>query len=224
MQERKKKMPDSEMGSDANREELVRRVELIEAMIAEGRRFTGRFGWIFVLWGVVDLAAMSWQFFAPNSELAGTWAWPICLAAGAALTILGVTLRSRGAGHGKSLQCRSVQVVWAMMGVAMALYVASAMVRHLTWQYSYEAAILMIVGLAHAISAAILRWRVQGVVAGIWWAGGVATFFARSWRDVRILWLIEMCFGMVLFGLYVMFLERRRAAGERHGGDERERL
>ncbi|HKN21840.1 MAG TPA: hypothetical protein VJX73_10510, partial [Terracidiphilus sp.] len=75
-------MGDKETEGGATREEIVQRVELMESMIAEGRRFTMRCGWIFVLWGVVDLAAMSWRYYQPNSLWVGEWAWPICLAAG----------------------------------------------------------------------------------------------------------------------------------------------
>jgi hypothetical protein len=199
--------PDPENGT--TRDDLVRRIELMEAMIAEGRRSTMRCGWIFVLWGLVDLAAWSWQHFLPKSHFAGGWAWPVCLIAGAILTCIGLALQKRRRGRGLSMKCLNVEGVWFMMGVALAIFITGAMVRHLTWQYSYIAALLIIVGLAHAISAMLLRWYVQGVVAAIWWAGAVAAFCARSQRDVQLIMLLEMCLGMVLFGLYTMWLERR---------------
>jgi len=199
--------PDPESG--ATRDDLLQRIELMECMIAEGRQSTMRCGWIFVLWGLVDLTAWSWQHFLPNSHFAGPWAWPICLVAGAILTVAGVALqKGRVTAYG-SMQCRNIGVLWSMMGVALAIYVACAMVRHLTWQYSYIAALLIIVGLTHAISAMLLRWPVQGVVAAIWWAGAVAAFCARSQKDVQLIMLLEMCLGMIAFGLYAMWLERR---------------
>jgi hypothetical protein len=203
--------PDPDSG--ANRDDLLQRIELMECMIAEGRRSTMRCGWIFVLWGLVDLTAWSWQHFLPNSDFAGPWAWPVCLVVGAVLTVAGAALQKRRVRAYGSMQCRNIEVVWSMMGVALAIYVAGAMVRHLTWQYSYIAALLIIVGLTHAISAMLLRWHVQGVVAVIWWAGAVAAFCARSQRDVQVIMLLEMCLGMVLFGLYVMVLERRGGSG-----------
>jgi hypothetical protein len=105
-----------------------------------------------------------------------------------------------------------------MMGVALAIYISSAMVGHLGWQYSFTAAILIMVGMAHAISAAILRWRVQGLVACIWWAGAVATFFARSRSDVELILLLEMGLGTALFGLYAMMMERRSGGGVNKNG------
>jgi 4-hydroxybenzoate polyprenyltransferase len=162
-----------------------------------------------VLWGLVDLTAWSWQHFLPNSHFAGPWAWPVCLVAGVILTVAGRTLQKRHVETHRSIQCRDIEVLWNMMGVALAIYIAGSMVRHLTWQYSYIAALLIIVGLTHAISAMLLRWHAQGVVAAIWWAGAIAALCARSQKDVQVIMLLEMCFGMIAFGLYVMFLENR---------------
>jgi hypothetical protein len=99
-----------------------------------------------------------------------------------------------------------------MMGLAMVLYVGSALVRHVSWQISYISAVMMIIGLAHAISSMLLRWKVQGVVALIWWAGGVAVFFAPRAAAVLI-FALEMFLGMVVFGLYAMWLEGRSVGG-----------
>jgi len=74
----------------------------------------------------------------------------------------------------------------------------------------------MLVGLAHAISAMVLRWRVQGMVAGLWWAGGIAMFFAHSDKEIFVIFPLEMFFGMILFGLYAMWLDNRSGLkGER---------
>jgi hypothetical protein len=98
-----------------------------------------------------------------------------------------------------------------MMSVAIILYVIPAIVKHEAGQATYVAAIFMFLGLAHATSAVILRWRVQGVVAGLWWAGGIATYFVPTDYVIAI-YVIEMVCCMVLFGVYAMMLERRRAA------------
>ena len=202
-------MPNPDPESTPSRDDLLQRLELMEAMIAEGRGFTTHNAWIFVLWGLVDLAGWSWQHFV-HTQFAGAWAWPICLIAGVVLTIAGKALQKTPPGVPNSIACGRVLAVWAMMGLAMAIYVASAMITHFTWLYSYVAALLMMVGMAHAISAVILRWRVQGVVAAIWWAGGAAIFFLNSRRATSDIMLIEMCLGMIAFGLYAMLLERRR--------------
>ncbi|MGB6746090.1 MAG: hypothetical protein WBE38_20745 [Terracidiphilus sp.] len=206
-------MTDIGTGGGASREDIVQRIELMASMVAEGRRFTARCGWIFLLWGVVDLAASSWRFFEPDSHWVGAWSWPICLIAGTVATLIGLAITRRDPNQGKNTWCRYVEAVWGMMGISLAIYVGSAMARHLTWQNSYIAGLLVIVGMAHAISAAILRWRVQGVMAGIWWAGGIAAIFARSRGEVDLIMFLEMGLGMVLFGLYTMMLGRRNGGG-----------
>ena len=103
-----------------------------------------------------------------------------------------------------------------MMGLALAIYCMTALFTHFAWQYAYLAALLMIIGLAHAASAIILRWPVQGIVAGIWWAGAVAIFISGNSFGICVtqwIFLIEMCFGMIAFGVYVMFLEGRSPEG-----------
>ena len=192
----------------ADRDELVQRLELMEAMIAEGRRATCHHGWIFVLWGVVDLVGMGWQQMQPHSR----WVWFVCLGVGLVLNGLGVWRQKRRDGQGKGGTEKSVEAVWRMMGVTMVLYVVTVLLTHFGWQYSYISALLMILGMAHAISAAILRWRVQALVAAVWWAGGVAVLILNSRRATTWIFYVEMCLGMIAFGIYAMVQERR------HGG------
>jgi len=211
-------MASSEMDGGVSREDLLQRVELMEQMIAEGRRSTTRCGWIFLLWGVVDLAAMSWLHFLPHSHWVGVRAWPTCLIAGAILTCIGLAVQRRRERLGLRVSCCRVGMVWFMLGIALTIFISGAMVNHLSWQSSYIAALLIFVGLAHAISAAILQWRGQGVVAGIWWLGGGAVFFARSQGTVNAIMFAEMCVGMILFGVYAMVLDAR-SGGNRGRND-----
>ena len=201
-------MAEFEQEDGITRDELVQRVALMEAMIAEGRQYTGRNSWIFVLWGLVDLAAVAWQDYVPH--FGGRWAWPICLAAGVVLTFAGKMLQRSNQGYSRNETCSRVMGVWGMMGLAMGIYVASAMVTHFDWQYSYVAGLLMMLGMAHAISAMFLRWRMQGLVAAVYWAGGVAIFVCNSGRATRDVMLFEMCIVMILFGLYAMWREPKR--------------
>jgi hypothetical protein len=193
-----------------SRDDLVQRIELMASMIAEGRQTTMRCGWIFVLWGLVNLAGMGWQMGPHHSR----WVWPVCLGTGLVIQILGLAVRKRaGPRPCQGMQSRSVGAVWAMMGLALIVYVGAVLATHFAWQYSYVSALLIIVGLAHAISAVILRWRVQAVVAGLWWAGAVAVLVFNSRPAANSIFLIEMCFGMIAFGVYVMLLERRGNSG-----------
>lgn len=195
--------PEAENGK--TRDELLQRIELMESMIAEGRRYTGRNSWIFVLWGVVDLVALSWQHYSPH--FGGPWAWPICLPAGALLTVAGKVMQQRNPGYSKNDTCGRVMSVWGMAGLGMGIYIAGAMLTHFDWQFSYMAAILTMIGMAHAISAAILRWPMQGLAAAVYWAGGVAILAFNSWRATNVIWLIEMGIVMIAFGLYAIRVE-----------------
>ena len=194
----------SEPEDGTSRDELIQRLALMETMIAEGRRSTTRCGWIFVLWGVVDIAGMFWEW-----ERSSYWIWPTVLAVGFSVMFLIQAMQKRGPAGCANLQGRTVGAIWSMMGLATTIYVFTAMARHLTWQYSFIAGIFILVGLAHAISAMVLRWRVQGLVALLWWAGGVAMFFAHSGNQIFVVFPLEMFFGMILFGLYAMWLDKR---------------
>jgi len=210
-------MSEFEKEDGVGRADLLQRLELMECMIAEGRKSTMRNGWIFVLWGLVDFAGMGWQYYWPHSPFTLRWAWPICLSVGAVITVAGKMLQKRRPSGSKNAQCRSVEAVWAMMGVGMALYIGTAIAAHLSWETSYMAAIMMMLGTAHGASAVILRWRAQGLVAAAWWAGGVGMLAFHTSQASCNIFLAEMCVGMVLFGLYVMQLERRQKAGRTNG-------
>jgi hypothetical protein len=201
-------MPNSEPEDGTSRDDLIQRLAMMERLISEGRRSTTRCGWIFVLWGVVVIAGMGWEWVRSSY-----WIWPTVLGVGFALYFLIQALLGRNPVRCASMEDRTVGAIWSMMGVAATLYVAAGIYRHLAWQYSYLAAIFMMVGLAHAISARVLRWRVQGLVAALWWAGGVAMFFAHSPKEIFVIFPLEMFFGMVLFGLYAMMLDRRDRGG-----------
>jgi hypothetical protein len=207
-------MANFEAEDGTTRDDLVQRVALMEEMIAEGRRSTVRFGWIFVLWGLIDLAPIGWQLAVPHSDWVDIWRWPIAIACGFAIQILVMAIRRRRSGVVcSSMRGRSISAVWAMMGLTAMLYFAGAMVAHKSGPIAFTAAMLMFVGMAHGTSAMILRWRAQGIVACVWWIGGVALFFLsnRYWLQVFV---GEMCFGMIGFGLYAMWLERQNSSAE----------
>jgi hypothetical protein len=204
-------MTDFETGSEARRDDLVQRIELMEQMIAEGRRTTTRFGWIFLMWGLLYFAAIGWEMFLP----AGNFAWPVCMVLGFVM-IWAWRWRQKRSGLGdEGARSRSISAVWSAMGCAISIYMLSAALsHHIGQQPAVNAAVLIFLGLAHAASALILRWRAQGAVAAVWWAGGIAIFFAPA--SSILIFLVATFFGMVLFGLYAMMLERRAAALVEH--------
>jgi hypothetical protein len=198
-------MADFEMKDGTTRDDLMQRVALMEAMIAEGRSMTMRCGWIFVLWGLVDLAGVALELLHPDY----LWNWPAVIAMGILIQFAGLRMR-RNSGRvcAANTQSRAISAIWAMMGVSLTLYCFTAIFTHRSGGVTYLAAIFIIIGFAHAASAIILRWRVQGAVAILWWAGGLASFFLSSIRFLGV-FCFEMLFGMILFGIYAMILERR---------------
>ena len=193
------------------RDDLVARLDLMEAMIAEGRQATARCGWIFVLWGLIDLAGLTLQRLYPYRS----WNWPVIISLGWIIQFTVFFWQRRRAGRACSpnTRGRAMAAIWGMMGVTLTLYCFTGIFTHHS-DRAYFSAIFMIIGMAHAISAIILRWRTQGAVAALWWAGGVSVFFlplTRHWPET--IFAFEMLFGMVFFGLYMMFLERRTPPG-----------
>jgi hypothetical protein len=198
-------MTDFERNDVANRDELIQRVALMEAMIAEGRRTTMRYGWVFVMWGLVYIVAMSWTIYLPMRNVA----WPVCIGLGLVVSA-GMRVRQKRAGASETQKSRNIGSVWNGMGITVTLFAVSAVLAGHGSEPVYVAAILFIVGMAHGISALILRWVAQGAAAASWWGCGVACCFATTARQIEGLYLIAAFFGMVVFGMYAMMLEHRR--------------
>jgi hypothetical protein len=200
-------MTDFDTPNPPHRDELVQRIELMEAMIAEGRRATTRFGWIFVMWGLLYYAAIAWEVYLP----APAFAWPVCILLGVAIIRAWRWRLKRSGTPDEGVRSRSISAVWGAMGCAIFLFVGAAALSHHLEMPAVNAAVLFFLGLAHAISALILRWSAQAAAAAVWWSGGIAVFFAPADASIYI-FLVATFFGMILFGLYAMLLEHRRAA------------
>ena len=72
------------MNANAEEMDLRERLDLMQRMIAEGRRKQESWGWTFVLWGIAYYVAFFWAWLG-NFPLA----WPITMSAGALLTFIG---------------------------------------------------------------------------------------------------------------------------------------
>ena len=201
------------MDHGATRDELMQRVALMETMISEGRKTTARYGWVFLLWGLVYFAAMGWTLYLPLANLA----WPVCITVGVVTSIVGQLRQKRQHGGRETLRSRSIGAVWMAMGIVLTLFLVTANVSHHFDGPGCFAVILFFIGLAHGTSAMILRWGMQGLVAVIWCAGGVASFFFTRPSEWLVIFLVATFFGQILFGLYAMMLDRQRvAASVRH--------
>src|ERR1700693_4349852 len=81
---------------------LNERLTLIGTMIAEGRRTTESFSWVFVLWGLAYYVAIAWSTGGFTGVIWGSryMAWPVTMIATFVLTW---TLQLRK-GHGRKHQ------------------------------------------------------------------------------------------------------------------------
>ena len=78
------------MIQQSREQELKDRLNLIEAMIAEGRQTTASWGWAFVLWGIAYYVAIAWSIWG-NANIA----WPVTMIVAAVITghLIGRRLR-----------------------------------------------------------------------------------------------------------------------------------
>jgi hypothetical protein len=200
-------MANFEQEDGTTRDELVQRVALMEAMIAEGRQSTARYGWMFVLWGLTYFAAIGWTLTLPYTD----WAWPACIAACSVVFGLVRSRQSRAGGKSENLRTHSLDAVWQVIGGGIILYLIAVIVSGHGKEPGYLAAVLFFNGLANGVSARILRWWPQAVSAAIWWGCGTAMLFFTTRTEELALFVTATFCGMIVFGLYAMWLERHDA-------------
>src|SRR5271166_5018403 len=95
--------------SDLEKQELTARLNLIEAMIAEGRQTTESWGWIFVLWGVAYYIAIAWSTLGHSN-----FAWPVTMVATSLITAFSAS-RSGGK-EPETTMGRAIGAIWIAVG------------------------------------------------------------------------------------------------------------
>ncbi|MGB7267213.1 MAG: hypothetical protein WBC92_16980 [Terracidiphilus sp.] len=198
------------MDTQTSNVELTERLKLIENMIAEGRRGQESWGWSFVLWGVAYFIATAWATCG-HSDLA----WPVTMIAAAVVTGVAASRMSRG--RPETVLGRAIGAVWTAMGVCLFVLLLSLSIGGLGDGRIFVSIIGAMLGMAHAASAIILKWKMQFACAIIWLAAAVTSVFGTDNRAVDI-FLAATFFGQVVFGIYAMILEsrRRRERGVAH--------
>lgn len=191
------------MGTQNNNLELTDRLELIESMIAEGRRQGESWGWTFVLWGVAYYTAFFWETWGRFH-----YAWPIVMIAAAILTVAGFTRKKR-MGPRTTLG-RAIGSIWMATGASMfILFDALGFSGHMTDPRVFFAGASAILGLANAACGLTLKWKEELACALVWWATAVVASVA-SVHAAADAFLAAIFLCQILFGLYVMILESRR--------------
>jgi hypothetical protein len=196
------------MTGNAEGLELKDRLSLIETMIAEGRRSTESWGWVFVLWGVAYYVAIAWSAWGNHQNQA----WNITMTVAMILTFGTVAWRlSRGQQKSRPATTlgRAVTSVWLAVGVSMAILIPSLGMSGRSNSNLVVAVIGTLLGTANAASSMILKWRLQFGCAVIWWALAVISCLGTQ-RQSFIALLVANFFCQIVFGIYAMICEARR--------------
>ena len=196
------------MTANAEELELKDRLSLIETMIAEGRRATGRWGWLFVLWGVAYLFATTWASLGHSNA-----AWPVTMPIASVVTVLLIKRARRGIPI--SGLSRAVGAVWCASGISLLLVLFG-----LVYAGHYEIHVFLaiiggILGLANFASSMILRWRAQLFCAFVWWIEALGGCFLSE-QKAGWAFLIATFLGQIVFGVYAMVTERHYASEATH--------
>jgi hypothetical protein len=195
----------------ANSEELdlKDRLNLIENMIAEGRRTTESWGWVFILWGVAYFIATAWSTWGR-----GYLAWPVTMIAACALT--GFLISLKRARRPRTTIGRAIGSVWEAMGISMfVLFFSLGMTGRFEY-HTFVAIVGAMLGTANATSSLILKWKMQFACAVVWWAATVAACLGTA-AHTTIAFLAATFFCQIVFGIYCTLREARvRAKGEAH--------
>ena len=112
-----------------------------------------------------------------------------------------------------STKTRTLGGVWLSFSVGIMLYVAAAAISHhiVNHQVMFVSTICFMLGTVNVTSAAVYRWYVQGMAGVVWWAAGVYTQFTDA-NGAAVAFLVATFLAQIVFGLYLMARERRRAS------------
>lgn len=187
--------------------DLMQRVELIEQMLAEGRRTTQYWGWVFLLWGLGQITALAIVWMTGKPMLA----W------GTTMTACGV-ITGIGVGYARRRQVKittvalAIGAVWWAIGISLCLVGFLGMFSHNFGPVAMHAMpviTLLLLGSANFTSGVILRWPLQLAIAIYFWVAATAMFYL-PFKAVFWDYAIALLIGNVLFGLYLMVLESRQ--------------
>lgn len=188
------------MHDHSTEQELKERLSIIERMIAEGRRKTESWGWMFVLWGAAYYIALAWSAWDHS-----VWAWPVTILIAVIVTVIVASRQARN--RPPTNLGRAIGSVWMALGISMfLLFLSLGLSGRLMDQHIFMAAICGLLGMANGACALILRWKVQLACAIVWWLAAVGTCFGSD-RESLIVFLVAIFLGQIVFGIYGMIAE-----------------
>jgi len=190
------------MTENFERQELQDRLNLIESMIAEGRRKTESWGWTFVLWGVAYYIAIFWAALGHSN-----WAWPVTMVLAWVATVVLSSIKRRNRPGTK--MGNAIGYIWTAVGISMFLLFFSLGISGRADQHIMMAGISAMLATANAASGMILKWKMQLACAVVWWAITVYACFGKG-NALTIAFLAAIFFCQIVFGIYAMICESRR--------------
>ncbi len=200
------------MPDETSTQDLKERLALIESMIAEGRRRTESWGWVFLLWGVAYCVAIAWATRGRDLSVWGsgnTGAWPITMLAAFVLTLIIGTRKGRG--QPVTTIGRAIVATWVSVGISMMLIFPALAVAGRLDQHAFVSLVAAMLGAANGASGILLRWKGQLGCAIVWWITSAAACFG-SVAQLAIVFLGAIFVCQIVFGVYTMLLESRRRA------------
>lgn len=197
------------MKEEENRRDITERLELIESMIAEGRRTAESWGWTFLLWGVAFYVAIAWSAWGHRLGIWGQngLAWLVTMPVAFALTV--VIASRKGRRQPLTTVARAIISLWVCAGISMFLLFTALSISGRLDPHSFVALIGAMLGIANGASSMILKWRAQLVCAAVWWATSVVGCFGSD-AHVAGVFLAAVFVCQIVFGVYAMICEARR--------------
>ena len=199
------------MSEDTSERDLKERLALIEGMIAEGRRRTESWGWVFLLWGAAYLIAIGWATWGQGLSVWGEGhsilAWPVTMLAGFIATwVIGIR---KGKGQPATTVGRAIVATWMSVGISMLVLFPALAVSGRLDPHTFVAFIAAMLGAANGASGILLRWKAQMACAVLWWITSATACFG-SVAQLAGVFLAAIFLCQVVFGIYAMILESRR--------------
>ncbi len=191
------------MNEQISNQELNERLTLIESMMQEGRRTTGRYAWSFVLWGVayeVAIIGATWLHLV--------YAWPVTMVLALVATIAGFSTHKTKS-H-ESTAGRAIGSMWTALGASLFLVLfAYGFSGRMHETQIFVAIATAHLGLVNGASGMLLRWRAQFACAIVWWLSSAAACFITAEQSNYLL-MADVFLCQILFGIYAMVLEQKR--------------
>jgi hypothetical protein len=198
----------SDMAKDAD---IAERLRLIESMMAVGRKSTEYWGWSFLVWGIAYLVAVAWASFLPQAG-GRSLAWPVTMIFAALLTAAIAKRRTRH--QPRAERSRFIQAAWTTVGCGIFVFAFPVAYSGHAEPHAFMAGIETLLGVANVASGAMLRWKTQMVVGGLWWAAAVASCWVSE-MGIAVVFLAATLVCNIGFGIYLMVRESRDKARAR---------